>query len=213
MRVNLVLMDPPWMYTNNKSNSPKLGGKTYATLSNEELAAIPLTDILEKDALVFTWWTGPKANAIPFLVEAWGLQFVTMTGFIWVKTSRSGSIYRGLGHYTQQNVEGVAILKHGRGLKRAVKNVSQLVFAPIGRHSSKPVEVHCRLERLYPAALKLEMFARRSQPGWICTGLEHDRRDVRDFVAEFSQAASWDYSLTEPLEPKVVNQALWDLTS
>jgi N6-adenosine-specific RNA methylase IME4 len=39
-------------------------------------------------------------------------------------------------------------------------------------HSRKPDEIHRRIERLYPDAAKLEMFARRPMDGWDVWGNE-----------------------------------------
>ena len=44
--------------------------------------------------------------------------------------------------------------------------------APRGRHSEKPAELYELIERLYPAASKLELFARQARAGWAAYGNE-----------------------------------------
>lgn len=51
------------------------------------------------------------------------------------------------------------------------------------KHSAKPEILQDRLELMYPKAIKLEMFARRSRAGWNCIGLECPDsfgEDIRD---------------------------------
>jgi N6-adenosine-specific RNA methylase IME4 len=45
------------------------------------------------------------------------------------------------------------------------ERVAQVVLAPRCEHSVKPDEVAARIECLYPAATKLELFARRHRAG------------------------------------------------
>lgn len=66
-----------------------------------------------------------------------------------------------------------------------LKNKSQRsVHFDINRkHSAKPEILQDRLELMYPNAVKLEMFSRRSRPGWTCVGLEcpdTKDEDIRD---------------------------------
>jgi N6-adenosine-specific RNA methylase IME4 len=55
-------------------------------------------------------------------------------------------------------------------MKIADEGVPQVVLAPTTRHSEKPAEVDKRIERLYPGAAKLEMFARGRREGWAAWG-------------------------------------------
>lgn len=61
---------------------------------------------------------------------------------------------------------------NGRPMKLADEGVSQVVLAPRGEHSEKPDEVMARIERLYPDARRLELFARRRRDGWEAWGNE-----------------------------------------
>lgn len=87
------------------------------------------------------------------------------------------------GHHTMANTEDVwlAIFKRpGAGsLKKAGlrhlegRKPQQVVLAPSGRHSAKPEEVQDRIDWMYREDLcKVEFFARRDRPGWLCLGNE-----------------------------------------
>jgi N6-adenosine-specific RNA methylase IME4 len=50
--------------------------------------------------------------------------------------------------------------------------VDSVIEAPRGRHSEKPARFYELIERMYPQASKLELFARVSRPGWVGWGNE-----------------------------------------
>jgi hypothetical protein len=50
--------------------------------------------------------------------------------------------------------------------------VDSVLEAPRGRHSEKPEALYELIERMYPQASKLELFARRRRPGWAAWGNE-----------------------------------------
>jgi len=47
-----------------------------------------------------------------------------------------------------------------------------VIRAPRGRHSQKPAVLYELIERMYPQASKLELFARTARPGWDAWGKE-----------------------------------------
>jgi N6-adenosine-specific RNA methylase IME4 len=47
-----------------------------------------------------------------------------------------------------------------------------VIEAPRGRHSEKPDAVYELVERLWPNAARVELFARQARPGWARWGLE-----------------------------------------
>ena len=47
-----------------------------------------------------------------------------------------------------------------------------VIEAPRREHSRKPDEVYELIERMYPRASKVELFARNERPGWSAWGLE-----------------------------------------
>ena len=111
------------------------------------------------------------------LIEVWGFRYVT-AAFIGIKTTKKRRFSRHPGHYTASNTEPVLLGIKGR-MPPHVKLVPQIVATQPGKHSAKPEEVQDRIELMYPKATKLELFARRQRPGWVCLGNEVTGRDTQ----------------------------------
>jgi N6-adenosine-specific RNA methylase IME4 len=56
-----------------------------------------------------------------------------------------------------------------------------VAYAPLQDHSHKPEEQYAIIERCSPGP-RVELFARRPQPGWDAVGNEIDGRDIRDVL-------------------------------
>jgi len=168
----ILYADPPWKYDNERNNDPKQGGMTYKTITAEELSELPISEIADKDAILFLWATMPKLREALSVMAAWGFRYTTCA-FVWVKQNPSGNgIYSGLGHWTNGNAELCLFGKRGRGCKRIAKNVKQIVIAPRSRHSAKPDEVRERIVRLVGDLPRVELFARVKAVGWDAWGNE-----------------------------------------
>lgn len=170
-KYGIILADPAWPYDNPKSGLPRLGGKTYSTMSIEEIAALPVDKIAAEDCALFLWVTMPKLNEVFKVIEAWGFRYVTCA-FVWVKLNPNGEgVYSGLGHWVNGNAELCLFCKKGHP-KRISKNVKQIVLSPRGRHSSKPTEVRDRIVNLLGDLPRIELFARERVENWDAWGLE-----------------------------------------
>lgn len=168
-KYSVIYADPPWTYKDMKNNDPKMGGITYPTMSLEEIKALPVQEITEKDCGLFLWATMPLLPEAFQVIEAWGFRYITCA-FTWVKQNPSGEgIYSGLGHWTNGNAELCLFAKKGAP-KRKAKNVKQIVLAPRGRHSAKPPEVRDRIVSLLGDIPRIELFARNTTPGWDVWG-------------------------------------------
>ena len=93
--------------------------------------------------------------------------------FVWDKESPR------FGRYTNFQYEFVGLFKKGKPVVSLgnVENtkVSQCVKEPRRQHSRKPAAVRENLEKLWPNATKIEMFARHSAPGWDVWGNEVEK--------------------------------------
>lgn len=195
----LVLVDPPWMHDNYgqrghgaaRSVYPEIDGEE-GLLTDEDLAAMPVERITAKNSVCVLWCsrTALAEGRGAALLRAWNFRPVT-TAFSWNKVYADGSPYCGLGHYTRSGTE-VALLGIRGSCPRAddASNVlevltSPLVDLPVGeagkteRHSSKPLEFHARIERLWPyLTRRVELFARRRRAGWHAWGFEAPACDL-----------------------------------
>ncbi len=84
----------------------------------------------------------------------------------------------GLGRLLR-NVHEICLIGTKGSVYKQLQNRSQrtVSFAPVTKHSQKPEILQDRLDLMFPdtAEMKLnrlEMFARRQRPGWICVGNE-----------------------------------------
>lgn len=140
--------------------------------------ALPIKGLLKKSSVVFCWATCPRANFAIQLLEHWGLTYRGVA-FVWVKTSKATGLPIGargvrpsIVKPTTELVIAASLTHKGRPMPLASEAVAQVVLAPVGAHSEKPVAVMDRIELLYPSASRLELFARRTRQGWSSWGNE-----------------------------------------
>ena len=176
MEFDVIVLDPPWDYY---GDGEKMGaaGKEYALMPNEGIWELDIRSRLNRPGVVFLWATGPKLDVAMTALYRWNLHYRGVA-FVWVKTRKNGVPIKAQGvrpsivkPITEMVLVG-STSKVGRPLPLADESICQTVFAPKRGHSQKPEEVQDRIERMYPDATKLEMFARRHRPGWSCEGLE-----------------------------------------
>lgn len=197
MKYTVIYADPPWSYRDPKSHDPAMGGKTYPTMTLEDIKNLPVQRIAAPDCALFLWATMPLLQEALDVIKAWGVvrdvsgRVLTTKGFkyttcafTWVKLNPTGEllrkgkhvllvkgVYSGLGHWVNGNAELCLFAKQGRP-KRVARNVKQIVLAPRGRHSAKPPEVRDRIVRLMGDVPRIELFARERVEGWDCWGDE-----------------------------------------
>lgn len=167
-RYQVIYADPPWRYNDQKGNDPAMGGIRYPTMSDAEIAALPVKQVAERTSALFLWATMPKLQEALDVMRAWGFAYRT-TAFVWLKLNPDGSPYSGMGHWTNSNIEIVLFGKRGAP-KRLARDVKQVVMAPVGVHSAKPDEVRRRIVRLMGNVPRVELFARTAAAGWDAVG-------------------------------------------
>lgn len=173
----VVLADPPWAYYGSGTKMAA-AAKHYDCVGFDdmvELARPPLA----RPGVYFQWTTSAKLAESLKLLELWGLAYRGVA-FVWVKTRADGQVIGAQGvrpsitKPTTELVIAASWAAKGRPLPLADEGVAQVVLAPRREHSRKPDEVQARIERLYPQASKLEMFARTRRPGWDAMGNQTD---------------------------------------
>lgn len=181
-KFDVIYADPPWDYGGklqfDKSSTTAenidfsknifISSATfkYPTLKTEELKKLPLKQIAKDDCLLFMWATNPHLEQALELGRAWGFEYRTVA-FVWDKMIHNPGIY------TLSNCELCLVFKRGKiPTPRGARNVQQLIRAPRGKHSEKPIEVAEAIERMFPTQEKIELFARKRNKGWSVWGLE-----------------------------------------
>lgn len=184
-RFSLCLMDPAWGFRTRSGEDrvPTQAADPYATMSIDEMAALPVGEVMAVDSLIAMWVVGSHMAQAIDLAAAWGFGYVTDL-FYWAKQrlvqADQIDLFTGdiapppfsMGYHTRKQVEPCLLFSRGRGLPVRDHGVPQLIVAPRAEHSRKPVEQYDRLQRLYGPVPRLEMFARNTAPGWAAWGNE-----------------------------------------
>lgn len=164
-KYRVIYADPPWSY-NDKQDTDYYGGaeKHYGTMKLEDIAALPIERIAEKDAVLFLWATSPLIFDSKQIFEAWGFTYKSM--FIWDK------VKTGMGHYNSVRHEMLLICTRGSCTPDTQKRFDSVQsIERTENHSEKPHEFREIIETLY-AGEKIELFARTKRDGWDVWGNE-----------------------------------------
>jgi N6-adenosine-specific RNA methylase IME4 len=187
-----ILADPPWRFkTYNEAGrqrcpdwKPFKGSPSihYDTMSLDELCTLPVADLAAPDCCLFIWITWPLLLESLNVIEAWGFNYKTCA-FDWVKAQvnqidmfrEDADVQIGMGFWTRSNSEPCLLAVRGQP-KRIDAGVRMGIIEPRRQHSRKPDCVHQRIERLV-AGPYLELFARKTRPGWTSWGNEVGKFD------------------------------------
>jgi N6-adenosine-specific RNA methylase IME4 len=180
-KYTLIVADPPWKYTRDSKGlsgcvSNRKGGEGYITMSDEEIAYLPVHKIRERNSVLCLWATGARMDSAIRVMSDWGFTFKTVL-FVWQKVSKSGSPRMVMGNYTRPSTEFILLGTRGNGIKiptsDKIHNMHQVVSHPIIGHSVKPLVFIDKIEALFHNPTeKLEMFARVGREGWDLFGNE-----------------------------------------
>lgn len=173
-KYTVIYADPPWHYRVwSKKGNGRSAESHYPTMHIEDIKKLSVSQIAQRDAVLFLWVTFPLLQEAWSVMEAWGFTFKTVA-FVWVKQNRkSDPLFWGMGYWTRANAELCLLATCGHP-KRAAKDVHQVIISHIEEHSRKPNEVRKRIERLMGDQSRIELFAREKSPGWDVWGNEVD---------------------------------------
>lgn len=206
MKFRHAEIDPNWPYAKRLKEQHGGKGRTkfgdgasgkYRLSSLDEIKAMPVGKIMEKDSLIHLWVTGPHLHEAGDVIRAWGLKPITCE-FVWVKLSLKGlrelakqpmmilelfselgilhevlleGVRRLPGNYTASNVEFVILGKRGRPTQPRIRMFPQLIFSVLQEHSRKPDRVKQYIQSAYDGPY-VELYARRLFDGWVALGNE-----------------------------------------
>jgi N6-adenosine-specific RNA methylase IME4 len=157
---DLIYADPPWRLPGSP-DSNRAAENHYPTMPLDEIKAmqIPAAD----NTILFLWGVNSRTPDAIEVMDAWGFEYVT--NFAWDKNKI------GLGQYNRCQHELLHVGRRGNYPPPATnRRPSSVIRARRTHHSAKPTCVYELLERMYPRAHKLELFARTSRPGWTGWG-------------------------------------------
>lgn len=176
-RYACVLADCPWAFLTYSGNKVPQRAKEqhYATMTEAELSALPVANIVADDAWMMMWVLDTHVDQALRIGAAWGFTYKSL-GLVWHKMSAGGLSYIGLGHWFRSGGE-ISILFTRGSPKRLNRGVRQFIYSPVREHSRKPEDQYRRIEALV-AGPRLELFGRAQRPGWTVMGDQVDRFGV-----------------------------------
>ena len=124
---------------------------------------MPVPETLDENAVLFLWTTSPLLEEAFAVIRAWGFKY--KASFVWDK------IKHNMGHYNSVRHEFLLIATRGS----CTPDVSKLFDSVVSversaKHSEKPEIFREMIDTLYTSGRKIELFARKSVPGWDVWG-------------------------------------------
>jgi N6-adenosine-specific RNA methylase IME4 len=159
---SIVYADPPWPYEFSEDPLRSIDGH-YPTMTLDAIKEFGKTIPFAASCVLFLWSPVPKLREALEVLGVWGFEY--RTAFMWVKDKI------GMGYYCRS--QGELLLVGVKGDVRPPPPEARspaVVHAPRRGHSQKPDEFYQIIESMYPAALRLELFARSERQGWISWG-------------------------------------------
>lgn len=171
---DLILADPPWRIVKGgkKAVRPNTSGKEldYPTLSLSDIEEHlkQVTSLTADNSILFLWTIDKYLFEAEEIAKRLGYKLHAR--MIWNKVNGIPAAFTiRYGHeYLLYMYKGkfLPIAKSERG------KIHSVFTEQVKRHSQKPEISYEIIERLYPNARKLEMYARNERPGWDAFGNE-----------------------------------------
>ncbi len=198
-----ILIDPPWRFQNRtgKMAPEHKRLRRYATMSFEEIAALPVEQYVKTPSHLYLWCPNALLPHGLEIMQAWG--FTYKTNIVWYKIRKDGGPDgRGVGFYFRNVTE---LLLFGiRGSLRTLqpgRTQVNLLATRKQEHSRKPQEARGIIEQCSPGPY-LELFARERVPNWTQWGDEVDTYQQPDYPSYNGHAKRADRSTRTPSQPK-----------
>lgn len=171
-RFGTVLADPPWRFDNRTGKiAPEHRRLSrYETLSVEEIAELPIANLVNDVAHCYLWVPNALLPAGLDVLGSWGFEY--KTNLVWHKVRKDGgSDGRGVGFYFRNVTELILFGVRGKGARtlEAGRRQVNLVATRKREHSRKPDEQYKIIESCSRGPY-LELFGRGRRKGWTLWG-------------------------------------------
>lgn len=172
-RYSTIVTDPPWHYEEfgtsptSRKAAPRGDGKRrprplpYASLSVEEIHALPIGAMAADACALFLWATSRYLPDAFEAIRAWEFEYGQT--IVWRKTGNPTPFG---GVIAANHAEFLLVAKRGRPrLGRLPSSVVEAPAPQCGQHSQKPEVFLDLIEQIAPGPY-VELFARRARFGW-----------------------------------------------
>jgi len=166
-KYRIIYADPAWSY-NDIQDTSNLGGaaKHYNTMTTSQICDLPISNISQKDSVLFLWVTSPLLEDGMRVIKEWGFKY--KSSFVWDK------IKHNMGHYNSVRHEFLLIATKGSCVpdnKKLYDSVQSI--EKTNKHSQKPKEFLDIIDDIYTYGDRIELFARESySSAWDVWGNE-----------------------------------------
>ncbi len=182
-KYGVILADPPWGYSVNKGNG--VANNHYSTMTCKDLLDLPIGEMGKDDSILLMWATWPFWPFALDLVKKWGYEYKTVIPWLKIKNinvnlfDKQADIMTqwGVGFWARGCSEPLIIAKRGNAshpndppLGLITDREGYIFLGPRLQHSRKLNSVY-EYASLFDGPY-LELFARRSHPGWDVWGNE-----------------------------------------
>jgi N6-adenosine-specific RNA methylase IME4 len=164
-KYSVIYADPPWKYGDERDQETGGAAAQYPLMSIAELCELPVPRLAADNCALFMWVTVPLCSEAVQLLPDWGFEY--KTHLCWDKCRPY------YGNYSHVQHELLWICTRGSMVPQAKSELPKsLVRVKRGKHSEKPVEFYEIIERMFPKAKLIELFARQRRKGWDAWGNE-----------------------------------------
>lgn len=152
-RFSTILADPPWQFANRTGKiAPEHKRLSrYATLTLEEIMALPVQRITAPTAHLYLWCPNALLPDGLAVIKAWGFNY--KSNLVWHKVRRDGgSDGRGVGFYFRNVTELLLFGVRGKNARTLAPGRTQvnLLATRKREHSRKPEEQYDIIEACSP---------------------------------------------------------------
>jgi N6-adenosine-specific RNA methylase IME4 len=175
-KYNIIYADPPWSYYGDP-NKNAAAGKHYNLMSQDELAALPVKSIAEKNCWLFMWATPARLHYATEMIQEWGFHYRNIA-YVWEKTKADGNLISDRGGirptYTKTAWLELLLVATSKTTGRMTKLNSEAhpsrIYAKREEHSKKPQIFRDLIVQQLGDIPRIELFARNKDNGWDVWG-------------------------------------------
>ncbi len=165
-----LVVDPPWSYRDALPGPKRGAASHYKTMTVDDICRLVLPPLAD-DCWLFLWRVHTHQREALQVAKAWGFGDQPCSELVWVKLAKNGKPRRGMGWTFRMGHEVCLVFKRGKP-QRVRADLSSVILAPLGRHSEKPAAFREHVDNLDGPVPRVELFARRQWPNWLCVGDE-----------------------------------------
>jgi N6-adenosine-specific RNA methylase IME4 len=133
----------------------------------EQIRTFPIPKMLP-DSILFLWQVASMQQAALDVAEGWG--YAVKSEIVWVKRTKTGKPWFGMGRYVRAAHETCLVATRGKAASYVLDHGVRSVFeAKVSGHSVKPDAFYALVEQLVRGP-RAEIFARKRRAGWTQFG-------------------------------------------